>query len=84
MGRMKKKTASKRKSDLKYNPSDWDFSKSVEVTPEKKTTSGISTSIRLPEEMVRKLRKIAQKKGGIGYQTLLKIWIAERLEQESA
>jgi hypothetical protein len=34
--------------------------------------------------MVLKLKKIARKKGDIGYQTLLKIWIAERLEKESA
>jgi len=81
---MKKKKSGKKNSTDKYNPAEWDFSKSTEVTPEKKNPSGISTSIRLPREMVQKLRKIAQKKGGIGYQTLLKIWIAERLEQESA
>ena len=68
----------------KYNPKDWDDSKSEHVIPEPKMNSGISTSIRLPKEMVAKLRKIAKKKGGIGYQTLLKIWIAERLEKESA
>lgn len=38
----------------------------------------------MPKKMVDKLRRIAKKKGGIGYQTLLKIWIAERLEKESA
>ncbi len=58
-------------------------SKSVEVIPEKKA-SGVSTSIRLPKEMVSKLRRVARKKGDIGYQTLLKIWIAERLEKETA
>ncbi len=67
----------------KYDSSEWDESKSVEVTPEKHI-SGISTSIRLPREMVAKLRKVAKKKGGVGYQTLLKIWIAERLEKEIA
>jgi hypothetical protein len=46
--------------------------------------TGISTSIRLPKEMITQLRKIARKKGDIGYQTLLKIWIAERLEKERA
>lgn len=75
---MKKKTKAK-----EYSPSDWDDSKSVEVIPEKKF-SGVSTSIRLPQEMVLKLKKIARKKGDIGYQTLLKIWIAERLEKETA
>lgn len=66
----------------KYIPSEWDEEKSVSVTPEKRSTSGISTSIRLPRDMVAKLRKIARRKGDIGYQTLLKIWIAERLEKE--
>ena len=78
MGYMKQKN-----KDYKYNAKEWDESKSVEVIPEKKTT-GISTSIRLPREMVAKLRKVARKKGDIGYQTLLKIWIAERLEKEIA
>ncbi len=81
---MKKKTQSKKKKLDSYNPKEWDHNRSVTVSPEKKTINGISTSIRLPHSMVQKLRKIAQKKGGIGYQTLLKIWIAERLEQESA
>ncbi len=78
MGFMKKKT-----KVYKYNPSEWDEKKSVEVKPEKKSL-GISTSIRLPKDMVLKLKKIARKKGDIGYQTLLKIWIAERLDQEIA
>ena len=76
MGFMKKKA-------YKYNVDEWDQSKSVTVTPEKKS-AGISTSIRLPQEMVAKLRRVAKKKGDVGYQTLLKIWIAERLEKESA
>lgn len=75
---MKKKTKT-----YKYNPNEWDEKKSVEVKPEKRT-SGVSTSIRLPKEMVLKLKKVARRKGDIGYQTLLKIWIAERLEQEIA
>ena len=68
----------------KYVPSEWDESKSVHVTPEPRMKSGVSTSIRLPKEMVSKLRRVAKRKGDIGYQTLLKIWIAERLEKESA
>ena len=51
------------------------------VEPEPRMSTGISTSIRLPRQMVAQLRRIARKKGGIGYQTLLKIWIAERLEK---
>lgn len=29
-------------------------------------------------------KKVARKKGNIGYQTLMKLWIAERFEQEIA
>lgn len=76
MGTMRKK----RKSS--YDPSEWNESKSIKVVPEPRMRSGVSTSIRLPKEMVAKLRKIAKRKGDIGYQTLLKIWIAERLEKE--
>lgn len=70
-------------SKIKYDPNDWDDKKSEFVVSEK-GVSGISTSIRLPKEMIDKLKKIARRKGGIGYQTLLKIWIAERLEKETA
>lgn len=73
----------KKSKAYKYDPKEWDESKSVKVTPEKGAT-GISTSIRLPAEMIAKLRRVARKKGDIGYQTLLKIWIAERLEKEIA
>ena len=71
------------KKKFKYNDEEWDESKSVTVDPEKENR-GISTSIRLPRNMVEELRKIARRKGDIGYQTLLKIWIAERLEKEAA
>ena len=77
---MKKK---RNNSKYKYNPTDWDEKSGVYVVPEK-NMSGVSTSIRLPKDMIQKLKKIAKKKGDIGYQTLLKIWIAERLEKESA
>lgn len=80
MGFMKKNKAKRNE----YNPSEWDEVKSVRVIPEKRIQTGISTSIRLPKEMVAKLRRVAKRKGDIGYQTLLKIWIAERLEAESA
>jgi len=79
MGFMKQKKT----KPYKYNSREWDDSKSVEVIPEKHL-SGISTSIRLPRDMVAKLRKVAKRKGDVGYQTLLKIWIAERLEKEIA
>ena len=77
---MKKKEITKEN----FDPNDWDESKAVEVIPEPRMKSGISTSIRLPKDMVTKLKKVAKRKGDIGYQTLLKIWIAERLEDESA
>jgi hypothetical protein len=72
-----------RKRNRKYIPQEWDEEKSVFVIPND-GLKGVSTSIRLPQDMIEKLKKIAQKKGGIGYQTLLKIWIAERLEKETA
>lgn len=74
----------KKTRKYRYNAKDWDEAKAVRVNPEPRFRSGISTSIRLPKEMVIKLKKIAKRKGDIGYQTLLKIWIAERLEKESA
>jgi hypothetical protein len=73
----------KKAKAYEYDPNEWDEAKSVKVIPEKKTV-GVSTSIRLPKEMITKLKKVARKKGNIGYQTLLKIWIAERLEKEIA
>jgi uncharacterized protein YjaZ len=66
-----------------YNPNEWDESRSTLVTPEKRKQAELSTSIRLPMWMANQLRKIATKKGDIGYQTLIKIWIAERLEVET-
>ncbi len=83
MGHMKRQPR-KRAASIKYNPSEWDESQSAAVTPEKRRPSEVSTSIRLPKSMVSRLRKVAQRKGDIGYQTLIKIWIAERLEKESA
>lgn len=81
---MKKTNKPKRKgTPYRYNPNDWDESKSVAVEPEPRMKAGISTSIRLPKEMVARLRRVARRKGGIGYQTLLKIWIAERLDKET-
>ncbi|WP_295901035.1 CopG family antitoxin [uncultured Bdellovibrio sp.] len=68
--------------NYKYNPNEWDDSKSEKVIPERRIISGVSTSIRLPKEMITKLKKVAKQKGDVGYQTLLKIWIAERLDQE--
>ena len=79
---MNKRAKRQKKEDSTYNPAEWDDSTTVEVNPEPRMKAGLSTSIRLPASMVNKLRKIAAKKGDIGYQTLIKIWIAERLEAE--
>lgn len=40
-------------------------------------------SIRIDERTLEKLKKTASEKG-IGYQTLIKIWINERLEKEAS
>ena len=79
----KAKPKAKKKPTEKYDPKEWDESSVTEVIPEQRMKTGLSTSIRLPVSMVNKLRKIAAKKGDIGYQTLIKIWIAERLEEET-
>ena len=78
---MTKKKKKKKTENYQYNAADWDESKSVSVRPSR-PPAGISTSIRLPKSMVGQLRRVARTKGDIGYQTLLKIWIAERLEKE--
>lgn len=77
---MRKKTKQK---NYQYNPNDWDEKSTVRVVPKKVPKGYISTSIRLPVSMIFKMRKIADRKGGIGYQTLMKLWIAERIEKES-
>ena len=78
----KSKATKAKRNVYQYDPSEWDDSNSVEVNPEPRLKTGISTSIRLPTDMIKKLRRIAAKKGDIGYQTLIKIWIAERLDEE--
>lgn len=80
----KAKPSSRQTKRAQYNPADWDESRSVTVDPEPGMGRGLSTSIRLPRQMIAQLRKIARRKGGVGYQTLLKIWIAERIEKEIA
>ena len=41
------------------------------------------SSVRLPLEMVESLKIVAKSKGEPEYQTLVKRWIEERLQQES-
>ena len=39
-------------------------------------------SVRLPKELVKKLKTVAKRKGESEYQTLVKVWIEERLARE--
>jgi len=79
-----KKSKRGKSREYRYKSAEWDESKSVTVEPGKRGPTELSTSIRLPKNMVSKLRRVAERKGGIGYQTLIKMWIAERLEEEAA
>lgn len=38
-------------------------------------------SFRIDDEVIERLQKLAQRKG-IGYQTLMRAWVMERLEEE--
>ncbi|NCO65117.1 MAG: hypothetical protein COW32_07160 [Candidatus Aquicultor secundus] len=38
-------------------------------------------SFRIDDEVIERLQKLAQRKG-IGYQTLMRVWVIERLEEE--
>ena len=58
---------------------DWAKAKDV-VMPNLKTTHK-TISIRLPEIMIEELKLLANKKD-VPYQSLMKIFIAERLAQE--
>lgn len=49
----------------------------VDARPAKK-----QISLRMDPEAIDKLKAIARRKG-IGYQTLIRIWVMERLAQES-
>jgi len=59
---------------------DFDFSQSIKVKPKKVENKLIS--IRLPMGMIKSLRYIAKLKGDIGYQQIIKTYIAEGLLQE--
>ncbi len=56
---------------------DFDDSKEVRVEPKQMTHKLIS--IRLPLTMIKDLRIIAEKRGDIGYQQIIKTYIAEGL-----
>ena len=58
---------------------DWSTSKNVVMPNLKPTLKTIS--IRLPEIMIEELKLIANKKD-VPYQSLMKMFLAEKLEQE--
>lgn len=67
-------------SEGKLTEEDWKQMREVdvEIAPRK----GSIVSIRFDEETTPRLRQLATKKG-IGYTTLVRMWILERLESES-
>ncbi len=60
---------------------DFDDSNEVYVEPKQMTHKLIS--IRLPVTMIKDLRVIAQKRGDIGYQQIMKTYIAEGLFRDA-
>lgn len=58
-----------------------DDSKAVEVTFEDVRPRKTQISLRLDAESIAKLRTVAKRKG-VGYQTLIRMWVMERLAQE--
>ena len=60
-----------------------DFDDSQEVYVEPKRQESKLISIRLPVIMIKNLRIVAQAKGDIGYQQILKTYIAEGLVRDN-
>lgn len=60
---------------------DFDSSQEVRIEPKKLTSKLIS--IRLPKEMIVNLRKIATARGDVGYQQIIKSYIAEGLIRDN-
>ena len=60
-----------------------DFDGSREVYVEPKQLKSKLISIRLPKEMISALRKIAEARGDIGYQQVIKTYIAEGLIRDN-
>ena len=58
------------------NPDEFD-----DLMPQAKTST--IASIRLPSELVETLKVLAKLEGERGYQSLVRKWIAERLQQEA-
>ena len=58
---------------------DWSKAKRVKLVKLRPTTRTIS--IRLPETMIERLKLLANKRD-VPYQSLLKMYVAEKLEEE--
>ena len=59
---------------------DFDESQAFYVPGKKRESKLIS--IRLPMDMIHKLREIANRRGDVGYQSLIKIYLADSLKRE--
>lgn len=58
-----------------------DWSKAEEVTLSKLKPSTRTISLRLPEHLLEEIRLLANKRD-VPYQSLLKVYLAERVEEE--
>jgi predicted DNA binding CopG/RHH family protein len=58
-----------------------DHSEAVEATFEDVRPRKTQISLRLDAESIAELRTVARRKG-VGYQTLIRMWVMERLAQE--
>ena len=66
----------------KHDSTDYvDYTTSVPVSFENLRPSTRTISLRLPESVLSRLKTLAHKRD-VPYQTLLKIFLAERLDQE--
>ncbi len=71
--------AEQEKTELEYhqmNPSNFD-----NLMSQAKTAATVS--IRLPSDLVETLKMVAKLEGERGYQSLVRKWISERLQQEA-
>ena len=59
---------------------EFDESEAIHVPAKRRDSKLIS--IRLPMDMLKQLRDVAQKRGDIGYQQLMKSYLADGLERE--
>ena len=59
----------------------WDETEEVEVEVRRRPRR--SVSVKLSEEDIQALKRIAEEKG-VGYTTLLRIWIKEKLREAQA